>query len=96
MFIDSAKLDTVVCHSSKIERLLQAGHQCDVLKNVIKIGAPVTPEEHAEAEKLGIKMMSFAELEVSESFASQLSLEQLEASEPIDRKNVYEERQYEN
>ena len=60
-------MTTVVCDESKIKNLLEQCSKCPKLKNVVKIGAPVTDEEKGAAEKAGVKIICFKELEVSQS-----------------------------
>ena len=60
-------MTTVVCDESKIKNLLEQCSKCPKLKNVVKIGAPVTDEEKAAGEKAGVKIICFKELEVSQS-----------------------------
>ena len=56
---------TVVCDESKIKVLLEQCNKCPKLKNIVKIGPPVTDDEKEAGEKVGIKITSFKELEVS-------------------------------
>lgn len=61
--INQAQMTTVVCDESKIKSLLEQCSKCPKLKNVVKIGAPVTDEEKAAGEKAGVKIICFKELE---------------------------------
>ena len=56
---------TVVCDASKMKVLLEQCDKCPKLKNIVKIGAAVTDEEREAGEKVGVKVTSFEELEVS-------------------------------
>ena len=61
----AAKMVTVVCDESKIKVLLEQCDKCPKLKNIVKIGSAVTDEEKEAGEKVGVKITSFKELEVS-------------------------------
>ena len=61
-----AQMITVVCDASKMKVLLEQCDKCSKLKNIVKIGAAVTEEEKEAGEKVGVKVISFKELEVSE------------------------------
>ena len=56
---------TVVCDASKMKVLLEQCDKCSKLKNIVKIGPAVTDEEKEAGEKVGVKVLSFKELEVS-------------------------------
>lgn len=56
---------TVVCDASKMKVLLEQCDKCPKLKNIVKIGAAVTDDEKNAGEKVGVKVTSFKELEVS-------------------------------
>lgn len=64
-FITTAQMVTVVCDESKIKVLLEQCHKCPKLKNIIKIGSAITDDEKAAGEKVGIKVITFKDLEVS-------------------------------
>jgi len=61
----SAGLSTIVCNEDKVSLLLEQAHSCKGLKNLVKIGSQVTPEESEKAKGLGLKLVSLADLEVS-------------------------------
>lgn len=56
---------TVVCDESKMKVLLEQCDKCPKLKNIVKIGPAVTDEEKEAGEKVGVRVTSFKELEVS-------------------------------
>lgn len=56
---------TVVCDESKMKVLLEQCDKCPKLKNIVKIGPAVTDEEKEAGEKVGVRVTSFIELEVS-------------------------------
>lgn len=56
---------TVVCDESKMKVLLEQCNKCPKLKHIVKIGPAVTDEEKEAGEKVGVKVTSFKELEVS-------------------------------
>ena len=56
---------TVVCDASKMKYLLEQCDKCPKLKHIVKIGPAVTDEEKEAGEKVGVKVTSFKELEVS-------------------------------
>ena len=56
---------TVVCDESKMKVLLEQCNKCLKLKHIVKIGPAVTDEEKEAGEKVGVKVTSFKELEVS-------------------------------
>ena len=58
---------TVVCDASKMKVLLEQCNKCTKLKHIIKIGPAVTDEEKEAGEKVGVKVTSFKELEVSKN-----------------------------
>ena len=58
-------MTTVVCDESKIKVLLEQCDKCPKLKNIVKIGSAVTDEEKAAGDKVGVKVISFKDLEVS-------------------------------
>ena len=60
----TADVTTVVCNNSKIRFLFDNAGKCPDLKNIVKIGEPVSDEEKSEAENLGLRILSFEELEV--------------------------------
>ena len=60
----SAELATVICNEDKVSLLLEHAHSCKGLKNVVKIGSEVTQEQSTAAKELGLKLISFADLEV--------------------------------
>ena len=60
----TAKITTVICHGDKVSVILQNAHSCEGLINVVKIGSPVTAEQSEEATRLGLRLISFRELEV--------------------------------
>ena len=62
-----AELSTIACKGEKVSQLLKHAHSCKGLRNVIKMGSQITQEESKTAEGLGIKLISFADLEVSSS-----------------------------
>ena len=64
-----AELSTIACKGEKVSQLLKHAHSCKGLRNVIKMGSQITQEESKTAEGLGIKLISFADLEVSSSVA---------------------------
>ena len=53
----------IVCDGNKLSILLQKADQCPTLKHVIKIG-DVSKEDGEIAEKLGIKITTFNDVEV--------------------------------
>lgn len=57
-------MTTVVCDEGKLKVLLEEAEKCPKLKNVVKIGDEVTDEEKAAGDKIGVKIISFKELEV--------------------------------
>lgn len=58
-------MTTVVCDENKLKVLLEQCSQCSKLKNIVKIGSTITDDEKAAADKAGIKVISFKDLEVS-------------------------------
>ena len=58
---------TVVCDASKMKVLLEQCNKCTKLKHIIKIGPAVTDEEKEAGDKVGVKVTSFKELEVSKN-----------------------------
>ena len=58
-------MTTVVCDEGKLKILLEEAEKCPKLKNIVKIGDKVTDEEKAAGDKLGIKIISFKDLEVN-------------------------------
>ena len=60
-----AQMTTVVCDENKLKVLLEQCSKCSKLKNVVKIGSTITDDEKAAADKAGIKVLSFKDLEVS-------------------------------
>ena len=65
----SAELATVICNENKVPLLLEHAYSCKGLKNVVKIGSEVTQEESTAAKELGLKLISFADLEVGFAIA---------------------------
>lgn len=61
--INQAQMTTVVCDEGKLKVLLEEAEKCPKLKNVVKIGDEVTDEEKAAGDKIGVKIISFKELE---------------------------------
>lgn len=61
--INHAELSTIACKGEKVSQLLKHAHSCKGLRNVIKMGSQITQEESKTAEGLGIKLISFADLE---------------------------------
>lgn len=61
--INHAELATVICNEDKVSLLLEHAHSCKGLKNVVKIGSEVTQEQSTAAKELGLKLISFADLE---------------------------------
>jgi len=61
--INQAQMTTVVCDESKIKVLLEQCDKCPKLKNIVKIGSAVTDEEKAAGDKVGVKVISFKDLE---------------------------------
>ena len=57
-------MTTVVCDEGKLKVLLEQAPKCQKLKNIVKIGASVTDEEKATSDEVGVKIISFTELEV--------------------------------
>lgn len=57
-------MSVVVCHESKVELLLKQAEASPVLKTIIKIGGEVTTEERELANKTGITIYTFQEVEV--------------------------------
>ena len=58
-------MTTVVCDEGKLKVLLEQCDKCPKLKNIVKIGSAVTDDEKAAGDKLGIRIISFKDLEVS-------------------------------
>lgn len=61
--INQAQMTTVVCDEGKLKVLLEQAPKCLKLKNIVKIGASVTDEEKATSDEVGVKIISFTELE---------------------------------
>ena len=61
----SAQMTTIVCDESKLKVLLEEAKKCPKLKNIVKIGAAVTDEEKVVGDEMGVKIISFTDLEVS-------------------------------
>ena len=53
----------IVCDANKLDILFEKADQCPTLKHVIKIG-DVSKEDEENAEKLGINITSFNDVEV--------------------------------
>ena len=62
--IFSAQMTTIICDESKLKILLEEAKKCPKLKNIVKIGAAVADEEKVVADKMGVKIISFMDLEV--------------------------------
>lgn len=60
-----AQMTTVVCDEGKLKVLLEQCDKCLKLKNIVKIGTQVTDEEKAAGDEVGVKVISFEDLEVS-------------------------------
>ena len=73
-YFNLAQMTTVVCDESKINSLLAQCDKCSKLKNIVKIGPPATDEEKAAAEKVGVKVICFKDLEVSQTTKRQVCL----------------------
>lgn len=58
-------MTTVVCDEGKLKVLLEEAEKCPKLKNVVKIGDEVTDEEKAAGDKVGVKIITFKDLEVN-------------------------------
>lgn len=61
--INQAQMTTVVCDEGKLKVLLEQCDKCLKLKNIVKIGTQVTDEEKAAGDKVGVKVISFEDLE---------------------------------
>lgn len=55
---------TVVCDATKISVLLDQASQCPTVKNIVKIGPPVSDEEKSKGDKFNVNVINFSELEV--------------------------------
>ena len=54
----------MVCDRAKLHFLFDNAHQCPALKNIVKIGEPVSDTERDEAAAVGLRIVSLDELEV--------------------------------
>ena len=63
----------MVCNGNKLRFLFDNAKKCSNMKNIIKIDAPVKPEEKEEAEKLGLNIVYILEVEVRSDFIKFLS-----------------------
>lgn len=61
--INHADIETMVCNGNKLRFLFDNAEKCSNMKNIIKIDAPVKPEEKEEAEKLGLNIVYILEVE---------------------------------
>lgn len=61
--INHAELSTIVCKGDQVPMLLEHAHSCKGLKNMVKMGSQVTEEENTTAKGLGIRLISFEDLE---------------------------------
>ena len=64
----TAELSTIVCKGDQVPMLLEHAHSCKGLKNMVKMGSQVTEEENTTAKGLGIRLISFEDLEVNSVF----------------------------
>lgn len=54
-----------MCNGNKLRFLFDNAEKCSNMKNIVKIDAPVKPEEKEEAESLGLNIVYILEVEVS-------------------------------
>ena len=78
LLLISADIETMVCNGNKLRFLFDNAEKCSNMKNIIKIDAPVKPEEKEEAEKLGLNIVYILEVEVRSDFISFLSFKSFE------------------
>ena len=60
-----ARIRITVCDESKVDILLKNLDKCPDLKFIIKIGDIVGEEEREVAEKYGVEIITFLDVEVS-------------------------------
>lgn len=60
--INQAEIHTVVCSSDKIEKLASQADKMPCLKCIVSMDTPTEPQSQA-AEKAGLKLHAFSELE---------------------------------
>ncbi|XP_068706539.1 long-chain-fatty-acid--CoA ligase 1-like [Montipora foliosa] len=61
--VNQAQMTTIVCDESKLKVLLEEAKKCPKLKNIVKIGAAVTDEEKVVGDEMGVKIISFTDVE---------------------------------
>ncbi|XP_031548875.1 long-chain-fatty-acid--CoA ligase 1-like [Actinia tenebrosa] len=61
--INQAKMTTVVCDPVKIPLLLERCDKCPTLKNIVKLKGEIKDEDREKAEKCGIKIIEYDDLE---------------------------------
>ena len=59
-----ACISVAVCHCTKVGLLLKQAESSPVLKTIITMGTEVSAEEREEANKAGIVLYTFKEIEV--------------------------------
>jgi long-chain acyl-CoA synthetase len=69
--INHASLSTVICTQDKIKKLIDIAEKCPNLKNLIQIEPEGNKDLIQQAEKKGLKIYSFAEIEDKGAFFSQ-------------------------
>ena len=62
----AADIETIICNGSKLRFLFDNAKECEKLKRIVRIDAPVTEEEKKEADSLGITLLNILEVEVSQ------------------------------
>ena len=59
-----ANLQTIICHESKVDFVLQSMEESNVVQRIVKIGSDVTAQEKVLAEKWNVRLIAFKQIEV--------------------------------
>lgn len=61
--INHADIETILCNGSKLRFLFDNAKNCEKMKRIVKVDAPVEPSEKQEAKSLGLDLLHILEVE---------------------------------